>query len=650
MDSMRSAHSWLGFGVLAAWAALSPGTAHATETDQYFAIDKRPRDSLGILNEKVNREILGAVELVNRRAGWDRYSCEDVVRRVYQRFRISGVHKIELWAVHSPRIDRVPAEEDHARFLKQSSLYRNERLWDWGLTFGVKATFNIAGVHMGADKLSHFFQTGWRYHKRFRRHLKAGVPEREALERLVRYGVETERGTLGLRTTEVFSFGDLEANYQGFLFYQSLCRDEDPRLLKTSGGWRLTRPFDWREYVSPMFDESYNNSAFTPKRWSEVQANLRRDYCPRLDSDAFLEHYRRYSRYPRKPDDFNIRYLRKLIDRGQVPRQEDYSLWAACGRSRPDFGSGAGESLAGGTSAGEESAPEDALEASAGPAPRYEAPRFDDALFRPLLEAGGGGFQSTGPDWNALLRVRFVLRETVVPEDAWDAVRTPEYLHWASLDGQLALSPGPLGDVALPGEVFRHATLPYAHLRFTPVERRFEMNNGVTGDELAVGVALLPARLTRFIALDRKLGVETSLAGVRARLGTRLGERRRVGVSASLVLDALGYKTAVHLSEVGTFHGVHVATLAAETGAEVLLGEQLRARLVLGGSAGLGLGWEHGGRFSAPSDLGAYAEARVEVTRFSRLFIRAQLDALREPGRGRLLSAPTVLGGAAFGF
>ncbi|HYO57973.1 hypothetical protein [Archangium sp.] len=629
------------WALLATWAAVSTGTAHATETDQYFAIDKPPRDSLGVLDEKINREILGALELVNRRANRDRYSCEDVVYRVYQRFRISGIHKIELWAVHSPRIDRVPAEEEHARFLEQSSIYRNERFWDWGLTFGVKATFNVAGVHMGADKLSHFFQTGWKYHKRFRALRNAGVPEREALERVVRYGVETEKGTLGLRTTEVFSFGDLEANYQGFRFYQSLCRDEDPRLLKTSEGWRLTHPFDWHEYISPHFDESYNNSAFTPKRWNEVRANLRRDYCPRLDSAAFLEHYRRYSRFARGPDDFNLRYVRELIARGQVPRQEDYSLWAACGRSRPDFSDGGGDTLAGGTSGGEGPAP----------APRYEAPRFDDAVFRPRIEAGGGGFQGIGSDWKALLRVGFVLRETVVPEDAWDAVRTPEYLLWASLDGHLALSLDPPGDLAFPGEVFRHIALPYAHLRFTPVERRFEMNNSATGDELAAGMALLPARLTRFIALDRKLGVEASVAGVRGRLGTRLGKQQRVGVFVSVALDALGYKTAFHLSDAGAFHGVHVATLAAETGAELLLGEQLRLGLVLGGSAGLGLGWDRGGDgFSAPSDLGAYAEAQVDVTRFSRLFVRGQLDALWEPGRDRLLSAPTFVGGIAFRF
>ncbi|WNG50080.1 hypothetical protein F0U60_42615 [Archangium minus] len=604
------------------------GTAHATETDQYFAIDKPPRDSLEVLNEKVNRDILGALALVNRTGSWEKASCEDVSHRIYQRFRIIGLHKIELWAENTPRIDRKPLKADYDRFQETSSLYRNERLWDWGLYFGIKATFNVAGVHMGADKLSHFFQTGWKYNKRYHAYREAGVPEREALERVIRYGVGTEKGSLGLTTTGVFSFADLEANYQGFLFYRSLCQDENPRLVKTPEGWRLQRPFDWREYVSPQLDESVNNSAFTSKRWSEVRAILQRDYCPRLDSDVFQEHYRRYARYPRHADDFNVRYVQELIAQGEVPPQEDHSLWAACGRSRPDFGTN------------EEKAPEDALATSANPAPpRYEAPRVDEPLLRPLFEVGVGGLRFSGSDWSVLLQTQFVLRETVVPEDTWDAVRLPEYQLWASLDGRLAVSPGPRG------------SLSYADLRFAPAERRVEMNNADTGDTLSAGVAWAPMRLTRFTGMDRSWGLELSVAGARAKTGTSLGEQQRLRVFASVALDAVGYKGALHLSNLGTFHGVHVATLAAEAGAEWLLTRQLRLGLVLGGNAGISLGWlRGGGGFSAPSDLGAYAEGQVDVTSTFRLFARGQLDALREPAHQRTLSAPAFLTGAAVRF
>ncbi|MFL5355396.1 hypothetical protein [Archangium sp.] len=621
MGSAR--HPWTWLGVLAVWVSVS-GTAHATETDQYFAIDKPLRDSLGVLNEKINRDVLGALELVNR-GDWEHTSCQDVSQRVYQRFRIAGLHKIELWAENTPRIDRSPHHAEYEGFLRESSLYRNSRFWDWGLTFGVRPTFNVDGIHMGADKLSHFFQTGWKYHKRFRALRQAGVPEHEALEQVVRYGVGTEYGSLGLGATGVFSFGDLEANYQGFRFYRSLCEGEQPRLVKTAGGWRLQRPFDWREYLSRRLDESCNNSAFTPKRWSEVQANLRRDYCPRLDTEVFREHSQQCAHSSREPDDFNARYVRELSSLGLAPRQEDFSLWAACGRSPPESGTGIGGA----------EAPRSATEADLGPPPHYETPRFDEALLRPRFELGAGGFGGAGADWNGLLQTRFVLQRTVVPEDAWDAVRTPEYLLWASLDGRLALS---------------SAALPYADLHFTAVERRFELNDVDTGDTLAVGVALAPMRFTRFTRMDRKLGVELSLAGAQVRKGTHFGERRRLGVFASVALDAVGYKAAFHLSSPDTFHGVHAASVLAETGAELLLGEPLRLGLVLGGSAGVSLGWSRGYGFSAPSDLGAWAEAQVDVTRSLRLFARGQLDALREPARGQILSAPAFSAGAALRF
>ncbi|PTL83644.1 hypothetical protein [Vitiosangium sp. GDMCC 1.1324] len=612
--------------------------AHATETDQYFAIDKPPRDSLDVLNEKVNRDILGALELVNR-GDWEHTSCEDVSHRIYQRFRIAGLHKIELWAENTPRIDRTPHKKEYSEYIKKSSIYRNTRLWDWGLTFGVKATFNIAGVHMGADKLSHFFQTGWKYIEHFRAYVREGLPEREALERMIRYGVGTEYGPLGLAATGVFSFGDLEANYQGFRFYRSLCQEKNPRILKTAEGWRLLRLFDWREYVSPRFDESYNNSAFTPKRWSEVRANLRRDYCPRLDTEAFREHYWRCSHFTREPDDFNARFVRELIARGDAPRQDAYSIWAACERSGPEVAGVGGAAL--------ESGPWVSPE----PAPRYETPRFDDAILRSRFELGVGGFNSAGSTWNVLLRTRFVLRETVVPEDAWDAVRTPEYLLWGALEGTLAVNPGPLGGQAAPGKVFNRTALPFANIHVTPVERRFELNNAATGDTLAVGVALAPVRLTRDTRLDRSLGVEVSAASARARQGMSLGERQHVRLFAAVVLEGPGYKAALHLSDVGAFHGVHLATLAAEGGAELLLGEQLRLGLILGGRAELSLGWSRGGGgFSAPSDLEAYAEAQVDVTRFLRLFARGQLDALHEPAPNRFLSAPAFLAGASFRF
>ena len=84
---------------------------------------------------------------------------------------------------------------------------------------------------------------------------------------------------------------------------------------------------------------------------------------------------------------------------------------------------------------------------------------------------------------------------------------------------------------------------------------------------------------------------------------------------------------------------------------ELLFGARFRVGITLGGSAGLSLGWNSGGGgLSAASDLKAYAEGQADMTKSIRLFVRGQLDAVREPGRGRILSTPTFLAGTTLMF
>ena len=62
--------------------------------------------------------------------------------------------------------------------------------------------------------------------------------------------------------TGVLSYGDLEANFQGFLFGLHMCEGKDPFLKYSSDGWQFSRPFDIRSYVNPNWDESYNPSFY----------------------------------------------------------------------------------------------------------------------------------------------------------------------------------------------------------------------------------------------------------------------------------------------------------------------------------------------------------------------------------------------------
>jgi hypothetical protein len=60
----------------------------------------------------------------------------------------------------------------------------------------------------------------------------------------VRFGVRSEKGLLRLSGAGVFSYADLEANYQGLRFYRGIC--EDSLLVRdlATRAWRLAAPFD----------------------------------------------------------------------------------------------------------------------------------------------------------------------------------------------------------------------------------------------------------------------------------------------------------------------------------------------------------------------------------------------------------------------
>ena len=239
-------------------ALLAAGpSANATETDQYYALGRDIRDSTAAMNWKMNREIALALHFVNRRDPEGRLGCRDVARKIFERLRLLGWQKIELWADLSRHVEQVPGEdEDFSDWLHHKSIYRYSAWWDWGMSvLSITRTMNLAGDHVGADKLSHYSKQGFVYYERYLDDLEAGMSREDAVEEMIRWGIQTENSNLGLMTSEVFSFGDLEANYQGFRFYQGLCEGDSPSIRRTANGWERTRPFDWREYVSPLWDE-----------------------------------------------------------------------------------------------------------------------------------------------------------------------------------------------------------------------------------------------------------------------------------------------------------------------------------------------------------------------------------------------------------
>ncbi len=283
--------------------------ALALETDNYLAWEVTLPDSEKEFNKFFGERIEHALAEVN--ALNKPVSCEAVSYRIANEFKtILGNNPIEDFA-HSELTGMVfPVKE---KFVQDSIL--NETRFYLQFT-GLAPNVQINGVYLGLDKLAHFASTGRRYFKRFLKRLRAGDTEIEATQSAIRYGLLNEASVLGWWASGVFSYGDMEANYQGLRFYKKLCFDEKDSYLSQdeAGKWYVARKLDLRTYVNPYWDESYNPSLYTRSSWPIVRSAIIRRYCGIKSSPRVQERLRHYDSFAHQS--FSLDYIRQLQESG----------------------------------------------------------------------------------------------------------------------------------------------------------------------------------------------------------------------------------------------------------------------------------------------------------------------------------------------
>ena len=112
------------------------------------------------------------------------------------------------------------------------------------------------GAHLvGTDKLGHFIGIGWEYYEK-------AYLKNKGVEAALAHGEKTERGFFGLKTTGVYSYGDLMANYEGMKFWRELVGDivntTNPYVICKDNRYLQVRKFDWLDYVDDSWDEGVN--------------------------------------------------------------------------------------------------------------------------------------------------------------------------------------------------------------------------------------------------------------------------------------------------------------------------------------------------------------------------------------------------------
>ncbi len=243
-------------------ASMAPAAEVDSFTDRHELADSR-----AALNLVVNRWLAEALVTANEQsifqlgdtAGVDYCNQEKLLAALKDKLTGFIVGKLEAQVTDSDDLDTISVAFDH-------SIYRDFEFTESptiSLTKHLAPLLRIGDVYLGADKFGHFFTEGFSYYEMY-----SAMDQYSALE----FGDLSESTFYGEFTTGVFSYADLAANLNGLRFWnQVLGLKADP----VSGTevtrpfvrcqdkkWRLTREFDWRDYVDPTWDEAINCSAF----------------------------------------------------------------------------------------------------------------------------------------------------------------------------------------------------------------------------------------------------------------------------------------------------------------------------------------------------------------------------------------------------
>ncbi len=323
---MRCARPRLGLA--ATVLALAASGASALETDQYYTWGRDLPDSTAALNARINADL--ADVLAKARTRREAPTCAELRQRIAARFRFLIFGPVQVWAAHSSLVARIPETPSEELLYRRTSMYRRMSPIDPAGWLPITVSISVNDVRFGTDKLTHFFNEGHYYFHWYESARRPGHDfDPVAADRAIRRGILSERTLLGKAASGVFSSADLEANYEGMRFFIGLCDGETPMLEWSADGWRLTRPFDWADYVTPEWDESYQPSIYGKRRWREVAPELRR-YCGLLDDPTVAAQRARYLARDRVT--VTEERLAALVRAGKLPDPVAFSIERACGR------------------------------------------------------------------------------------------------------------------------------------------------------------------------------------------------------------------------------------------------------------------------------------------------------------------------------
>lgn len=268
-------------------------SAYALETDQFIAANKVLKDSSAVMNQYFYDNIDKSLEEVNRSG--KNYECKAVALKVM--INVTGkfsISKASTYASKTPLIERFPEDSVSERGYINQSFY--EHAWLPLQVVDLARTINVNGIYVGTDKFGHFTHQGMSYYKHYLSLIEKGIADQEAIKQSIVKGFGTEYGILGYFIDGVLSYGDLEGNYEGFMFALDMCRGENPILVKEKDQWihNPVHRFDVKNYFTPQMDESYRLSFWRKPLYKRVKEKLTKEYCEARKEPLFQERVNYY--------------------------------------------------------------------------------------------------------------------------------------------------------------------------------------------------------------------------------------------------------------------------------------------------------------------------------------------------------------------
>lgn len=242
-------------------SALSP-LCSASEVDN---ITQRPAQGSPAWSDTTARDVLNA-ETEKALDGVQLTSCD--LRKLHMAVKnaLGGgeVGKLEHWAIRENGLRKVTVPYNKSIYAGGGLTTGSGGLF----LMGIVPSLLVNGHYFGADKLGHFFDQGYDYYE-------AIYVRRDPSHSLETLGLEDENDINGMKGNGIRSYGDMAANFSGYLFWRQVAAGSTPYFECRDGKYvRTSRKFDWSEYVNDGWDEGVNCSEYKPSVKKEVDRAL----------------------------------------------------------------------------------------------------------------------------------------------------------------------------------------------------------------------------------------------------------------------------------------------------------------------------------------------------------------------------------------